>query len=93
MEDRPRIGIELDATDKPEVSLPLPASGWGEDGHSIFVKGQIANIKITKDGEAQFGITIQKDGTICLTDYCGMGFRLFVPQNMTLTPAHPWSQT
>ena len=84
--------MEITANDKPEVSLPRPASGWREDGHSMFVKGQIANIKITKDGKAQFGITIRGDGTICLTDYCGMGFHLFVPQNMILTPAHPWSQ-
>ena len=66
------------------------AKGYGDKAESVTVTGGVMDVKILRDGKAQFGLHIAGDGQVVLTDYGGMSFQTFVPQNLVLTPLRPW---
>jgi hypothetical protein len=89
---RPELKIELTATEPVKAGEPEHASGWGDDAQSIEVTGKVAEIKVTKDGKSQFGLRIQDDGSLVLTDYGNMLFQLDAGSNLWLTPYRPWEE-
>lgn len=89
MDNPKKLTLEVICLDKAEVDEEY-VSGWGDDASQTNITGQVRKIIITKDGESQFGIRINDDGSIIITDYGHMCFETSVPQNLELTPAHPW---
>jgi hypothetical protein len=77
-------------TEEPAVTQQERATGWGENAQSTLVVGKPMKLTVVRNGQAQFGLRVSEDGTLTLTDYDGMGFRLSVPQNLTLEPMRPW---
>lgn len=68
------------------------ARNWGEGAETTSVEGtRPEQIKISRNGRAQFSIRILETGRLILTDYAGMYFEVAVPQNFTLNPAQPWT--
>ena len=78
------------ADETPTVGLPHFVTGWGEEGSETTVEGQVKEIRVDRNGEAQFGIQILDDGQIILTDYGHMCFKTAVPRNLRFVPTRPW---
>ena len=84
------LTVEIICLDKAEATDREPLTGWGEDASQINVTGKIRELMIKKDGDYQFAIRINDDGSIIITDHGHMCFETDVPQNLRLKPYHTW---
>jgi hypothetical protein len=81
-----------------EVCIPGQVSVYSEKAQDISrvkVIGELADdvvmqIRVSRDGHSQFGLVVDSSGTLILTDYAGLNYRGWIPQNFRLEPATPW---
>ena len=84
-----KIEVVLTSTDKIALAGPVDVTGWGDGGSEVQAVGQIAEIRVSLDGESQFGLHIGDDGLLCITSYEAC-YQAAVPTNLTLEPTRPW---
>ena len=60
--------------------------GWGEGVSRAKVAGRPLEIRIDRNGKAQFGIRVTEDGGLIITDYGSLCWETFVPQNIRFMP-------
>ena len=76
----------------PVVDAPAPAPGWGDDGTHTSIHGAVREIRVARGGAVQFGLRILEDGSVIMTDYANMAFRLDAPRSLLLEPGNPWQK-
>jgi hypothetical protein len=73
-----------------DVKGPEECLGWGDRGQDACLVGPIAEIRVSRDGQAEFSLRILPNGDLILTNYQG-SHEITVPQNLRLSPSRTWN--
>lgn len=85
---QPKLGVEITSTGLVTVQ-EADADGWGEDGHKVYVEGEVADIRIIRNGNTEYSLRILPNGELILTSYQGP-MDTMVDRNLRLTPSRKW---